>query len=169
MLIENLRTFAQRHKRLAVVVAVLPLALAVYVATARHAPPEAPPWPMAYYIDEETGEVSTRPASDVPPLPGKSGRPTIVRAIYLTASTVDQKFLAYYEKYTDAAKARQSQAGTTDGKISVVPFDRNVFLIRRPEAGSPWVNAGSPEGMKLVDAIYNPRPGAPALRPCVPQ
>jgi len=169
MLLEDLRTFAERHKYLAIAGAVFPFVLAVFVAVAYYGSPAPPSWPMAYYQDEETGEVTIRPANEIPPLLGRSGRPTVVRVVYLTASTVDKKFVGYFEKFTDEARARQTPTAAGNGAISLVPFTMAGILIRRPEAGSPWVGADSPEGLKMIEAIYRPKPDAPVLRSCLPE
>ncbi len=171
MIIQTIRDISQRRQVLSVVFALLPVALAAVLIATYYWPSSPPEWPAAFYIDEETGKITTRASNELPPLIGESGKPTVVRAIYLTPSDIGHKFVAYYEKYTDEAIARVKAVASTSA-IGAPPPVRGGILIRRPDAGSLWLNADSAEGQKLLEAIYNPpgrkESGSGPLRLCPP-
>ena len=170
MLVETLRNFYKSKPALTTSIAAVPLVLAgVLLAYSRMDPP-APPWPLADFVDEETGSLSQQRADQLPPLVGESGRLTVVRAMYLTASTPEQKFIGYYQKLTPETintlnASRSTKTGLINSDVEVV---RAGTLVRRPEAGSPWVLATSPEGARLLRQIYNPNSSGPALLPVDP-
>jgi len=170
MLIENLRNFSRRKPLVSATLAAVPLVLAALLfGYSSVSPPEAK-WPVADYIDEETGEQSLRRSDEVPPLQGKSGGFTVVRAVYLTPSTQDKRFIGYFEKCTEEAKARAATARSAETGILSPNFTglKGGILVRRPEKGSPWVNAESPEGVRMLDQIYRPDPSATPMRLCPP-
>jgi hypothetical protein len=101
---------------------------------------------MAYFIDEETGEESTRPVNDIPPLLGKGNRASVVREVKYS---VDGKVkTAYYYKFTDAMKKKIEgviAGGGNIGDMDVGPGQ----LVRSPDPGSKWVNVVSEGGQSV--------------------
>ncbi|MEI8198317.1 MAG: hypothetical protein WCI73_20685 [Phycisphaerae bacterium] len=139
----------------------------------------------AYFIDEETGEVSIHPASEIPPLLGKSGKPTVVTAVYYTCGSCAARKPAYYRKFTPEAKdalekAHKAGSGaaspTAPGPSSNGSgIPRSVMLgvgqgelVRAPEAGSPWVPLHSEAGRKLVQELRSKCSDPNTYELCVP-
>lgn len=169
MLIVSLRNFSENHKFAAIAVGAVPLVLACVLVISHYTSPPEPDWPKAYFIDEETGDVSVRLADEFPPLPGADGKPTVVRAIYVTFSTPENKALAYLEKYTDQAKAQlQKDKGENKGIALAQPQLLSGLLVRRPDKGSPWLVAGSADAGKLMDEVFKPGPSGAPPRMCPP-
>ncbi len=100
----------------------------------------------AYYFDEETGEELVRPGTDVPPLPGKSGKPTVVREFKYSFDGGKTSKVGYYFKYTDDMKAKIEEAQAHGGSVDGVLGE----LIRSPDAGSKWISIGSDEAQPIV-------------------
>jgi hypothetical protein len=102
-----------------------------------------------YYVNEETGELSIQPLHAIPPLPDAAGQPVLVRACLYTADGGKTKSAAYYEKYSDAVQAMLAAGAQDPGK-----YDDRLFksgrLVRLPEKGSPWVEADSDAGRKII-------------------
>jgi len=169
MLVESLRSFAKQSPMLSMVLASALVVLTLGFIIYQQLPTGLPDWPPAYFIDEETGVVTIQNADLIPPLPGKDGNLTVVKAIYLTSGTDDKKFLAYYEKYTEETREKVAKAkSSARGPLGILPGVREGMLVRSPSAGSPWVLASSPEGVKLMNSIFKPGSGAPMLYPSLP-
>jgi hypothetical protein len=111
-------------------------------------------------MDEETGTVTIRPADDVPPLIGTGGKPTVVRAYYFTVGNSTNKRLAFLEKYTDEGKAIV-QTQIAQGSAYRGMLCQKGRLIRKPEAGSPWVDVASAEGRRIIEELGGPDRSGP--------
>jgi len=170
MLVESIRNFTRLHPKIAAGLGLVPLLVAGMILTRDMSGPASVAAPVADYVDEETGELSQRSTAELPPLLGKSGRPTVVRAVFLTASTVDACFPAYYEKYTDEMKAKIKgmKSGPGPGIRPAYEMVRAGTLVRKPSPGSSWVSATSTEGNALLKKIYQPDPTKPPLKLCTP-
>jgi len=103
----------------------------------------------AFYIDEETSEESERSAKEWPPLPGKSGRLTLVQARKFTTDGGQTNKISCLLKYPDAV--REELISLPDNDARKQWLVTNELLIRRPGEGQKWVQVTSPEGQ----AIYN--------------
>jgi hypothetical protein len=103
------------------------------------------------FIDEETGQLSARPITAVPPLLGQSGKPTVVRAIYAGAQNSAGRKLLYLEKYRPDAKTYMEEyhRSSTKGPPNV-PHPETAVLVRLPEPGSPWVPRNSEAGQEIT-------------------
>jgi hypothetical protein len=101
-----------------------------------------------YFVDEDTGEESVRPLTEVPPLTGTGGKETVVRAYKYNCDKNGAAKVAYYFKYTPEVKAKlQSLAGTAE----LGNYDpSNGELVRLPEKGSPWIPFKSTEAQKVI-------------------
>jgi hypothetical protein len=109
----------------------------------------------AWFMDEQTGQLVVEPATAIPPLLNKDHQPTLVRAIFVTCTTDQDRRLAYLEKYTPEAQA--AFADVRSGAQPLTPAflftTQTGHMIRRPDAGSRWVRATSAEGVAILNGI----------------
>src|SRR5580704_8056215 len=98
-----MREFINKHGTVIGAALLVAAALVIYFFYLRKG---SGPTNLAYYIDEETGEESIHPRTDLPPLIGKSGRPTVVEEFKFTCDGGSTVKVAYYFKFTDSAKKR---------------------------------------------------------------
>jgi hypothetical protein len=126
---------------LSVALLVAAVGVTIYFRPKGFHPPE-----KAFFFDEETGEELIRPAGDIPPLPGKSGKPTIVREFKYSLDGGKTAKVGYYFKYTDDWKKKIEDAHAKGGDVDGVLGE----LIRSPEKGSKWVSIGSDEAQPIV-------------------
>ncbi|MCL2645722.1 MAG: hypothetical protein FWD61_01810 [Phycisphaerales bacterium] len=145
-----------------IIVVALAIAVVSYLRSGRQSKSQfLPEYTLAWYVDEETNEESVRPISELPPLPGKSGKLTVVRAIKVTYDDGQTSQTVYLEKFTPEAQERLS-------KLAVDDIQRDTFfgkLVRLPEPGSHWVPADSSEGTQIRDSIANSDHGTPKFFP----
>jgi len=123
-----------------------------------------------YFIDEETGDVDARSVSEIPPLPGKSGKPTVVIAHYFTTTTDAAKKLMYLQRYPLPTKhaleaQRDGQPLTTDDLNAL----NEEFEVRLPEPNSPWYPEDTPEGLSIVNTITTLDPDIRKVRQVYPK
>jgi len=111
----------------------------------------------AFFVDEESGEEVVRPASDLPPVVGKSGRPTLVKAIKYGCKGNNPEVL-YWMKYTPEALAALQSLPADDARRADI--DLRGQLVRSPKAGSAWVPLRSREG-DLVTRVPDCPDGSP--------
>jgi hypothetical protein len=108
-----------------------------------------PTQPPVDYYDEETGEASRHSYKEIPPLTGKDGHESVVRAYYLNRS--NSRELKYLEKYTPEAKAVMERLMRgSDITNEELQTSRDGLLIRKPQPDSPWIPEYSPEGQKII-------------------
>lgn len=124
----------------------------------------------AFFIDEETGEIEVHMANEIPPLVGKSGKPTVVRAFFFTNSTDEAKKFVYLERYTPEGKQaaetlRTGQPPTAELLESL----RRGMQVRSPEPNAPWYYVQTPEGQNVVNAIGTLDPDISKIRPVNPK
>jgi hypothetical protein len=102
-----------------------------------------------YYANEETGELSLQPPQAIAPLTDAAGRPVLVQAHLYSTDGGKTKSVAYYEKFTDRAKAMIEASFQDRSK-----YDGQLFasgrLVRLPANGSPWVAAESDAGRNII-------------------
>jgi hypothetical protein len=110
----------------------------------------------AYYVDEETGEKSEQPIGSIPPLMGKSGKPTLVRVVMVSCQSngknAQEKF---YQRYAPQAHAKIMELQGTSDPDRLMELDdlkARAEQVRLPAPGSKWVLATSEEGQKIRDA-----------------
>jgi len=116
---------------------------------------------LAFFIDEETGTESKLPASELPPLMSKDGKPSVVGVAKFgfqdnkTGKIIEER-VVYYYKFTPEA---QEALKTMDKHA---PERQDVFftgqLVRSPQPDSKWVPYKSDEGM-AVTVLPNPPTG----------
>lgn len=149
MSLEGLKeSLAAKPRRTAVAaVLVVLIALATWFAVGSFRKPTTVAPKGVYFAHEDTGELSIQPVGSMPPLRDAAGNPRIVRAVLYTTDGGKTKVCAYYEKYSDAAKAMFDQAATT-GRIDN-RLAENGLLVKLPEKDAPWVAAKAPEGEKV--------------------
>jgi hypothetical protein len=101
----------------------------------------------AYFVDEETGEELVRPATDIPPLMGKSGKPTVVREFKYSVDGGKTSKVAYYFKYSDSMKEKL-EAAIAAGKGGDLDGNPGEW-VRSPAPQSKWALLGTPEAQAI--------------------
>jgi len=102
---------------------------------------------MAFFVDEETGDESIHPIGDLPPLPGKSGKPTVVRAMKYSCDGGKNSKTRYLVKFTPEAQSRLKTMAQDD--VNRPDVMARGEMVRSPEKGSSWYPATSTEGAQL--------------------
>jgi hypothetical protein len=107
--------------------------------------------PDGDFIDETTGQTYVMPISAIPPLPGKDGNLTVVRAYYSGPSGDQPRTLLYLQKYSPEAKAtlEQFEKGNQLGEPQFTDPHTSVWVCK-PEPGSQWVLLDTPEGRAIA-------------------
>ena len=93
----------------------------IYVTTHNYRPGT----PDGDFIDELTGQTYVMPISSIPPLPGKDGNLTVVRAYYLNPTDGGPRKLLYLQKYCPRPKHISNNIWPSIGRVS------QCFPIRR--------------------------------------
>ena len=133
-----------------------------------------------YYYDTSNGNITTEPATAIPPLKGASGKDTLVRAFMFTCSTCSDKKVGYLMKYSPQAKAAEQylahppsdtmtpqQAMQYNGTLSQYQMAvANGTLVRLPKKGSQWYPLMSGPGTAIAKPIQCP--GNSMGKPCLP-
>jgi len=106
---------------------------------------------LAFYIDEANGEETVRSVNENPPLAGKDGKPTVVRAIKYTCDDGTPPKVLYYFKYTDEVAKELNTLSPTDAaavirRTQIMPKGE---MVRSPATGSQWLLTSTPEGDAL--------------------
>ncbi len=111
--------------------------------------------PDGDFFDEATGEFLVRSIADLPPLVGRQGAPTVVRAYFSGAIDGERRKLLYLQEYSAEAKAdlEQHLKEHRTGRPSFRDWQTAVW-VRRPEAGSPWISLATPEGRAIAPDIW---------------
>ncbi|MCL2639372.1 MAG: hypothetical protein FWD53_00855 [Phycisphaerales bacterium] len=104
-----------------------------------------------FYVDEETGEEDAFPLSELPPLAGKSGNLTMVRAYKFSTDGGASSFIVYLEKYSDVAL---EELKTTDDELRKSELLSNGLMIRLPGEGKKWIRKNSPEADRTLMAAF---------------
>jgi hypothetical protein len=148
---QRLREQLNRHPVMASLLTAALVGSLIYAAVRN----PAPPTPRGDFIDETTGESMVRSIADVPPLPGKDGGLTVVRAYYSVPTGDGQRKLLYLQKYSPETKAyleqylKEHRTGQPQ-----FPDPQTAILVRKPEAGSPWVPLETPEGRAIAPDLW---------------
>jgi hypothetical protein len=105
----------------------------------------------AFFIDEDTGQESVRPVTDIPPLIGAKGNPSLVKVYKYSTDGGKTVHVGYYLKFTPEMKAKMEELQQhPDPNSQLQPG--SAMLVRKPESGPPgWVKISSSEGQKIVD------------------
>jgi hypothetical protein len=106
----------------------------------------------AYYVDEDTGEESVRPETDIPPLKGKNGKDSVVWEMKYSCDGGKTSKVGYYMKYTPEGKQALEDAhaaGKDESSININMMEQ--LLVRLPESGSPWVPKHTALGMRITE------------------
>jgi len=113
---------------------------------------------MGFFLDEETGEESVLPLDELPPLPGKSGNPTVVRAMKFGFQDKDGKRsderTVYLYKFTQEAKEKLKDLPKDDPQYHDLIFSGQ--FVRDPQPGSPWVPYNSSKGQEIATTPIPP-------------
>ena len=103
---------------------------------------------LGFFVDEVTSEESVHRLSEIPPLPGKDGNPTVVRAMKYSCDAGANPKTIYLLKYTPEALTDLQTLPVDDPRRPTVFFSGQ--LVRSPEAGAKWVPLQSPEGEEVI-------------------
>ena len=124
----------------------------------------------AFFMDEETGKIEIHPVSEIPPLTGESGKPTVVVARFFTDSTDDARKLIYLERFTPEGKL--AKEATRDGRpptLEEMAALRGGTQVRSAEPNSPWVFVDTPEGHAILKSVSALNPDVNKVRPVFPK
>jgi len=102
-----------------------------------------------FFVDEETGEESVLTTRDYPPLMGKNGRPTLVRAYKFTPDGGKTEAIVYLEKYTDDAI---EELKSTDDEFRRNELYMTGRLIRLHGDNQKWMPAHTSEAERLIES-----------------
>jgi len=127
------------------------MVLAVTRGCSNKPPTEVVKYMKAFYMDEETGEESVHSAAELPPLLGKSGKPTLVKAYKFTAGD-GKDVIVYLEKYSDQAIEELKSSETDD--MRKADLTMSGLLIRLPGEGNKWLAKNSPLGQKILTEAF---------------
>jgi hypothetical protein len=124
----------------------------------------------AFFMDEETGMVEIRLASEIPPLIGKSGKPTVVLARFFTSSSDDSRKLIYLERCTPEVKlaVESARSGPTLSMEASEALHHGT-QVRAPEPNSPWYSAESRDGQAVMNAVSALNSDAGKVRAVLPK
>jgi len=113
---------------------------------------------LAFFVDEETGEESVHAVSEIPPLVGKSGKPTVVKALKFSTDGGKTAKAHYYLKYTEESKAELESLAATDPQAEArrMTLEREGLQVRSPAPESPWVRLHSSEGLAITTFPTSP-------------
>ncbi|MCL2647024.1 MAG: hypothetical protein FWD61_08460 [Phycisphaerales bacterium] len=103
----------------------------------------------AFYVDDETGEESTIATDELPPLLGKNGKPTLVKAIKFTTDGGKTVKIAYLLKYSDQTLAEWKSL-TPEYDFRKADLLDHGRLIRLPGEGQKWVQVDSLEAQEIL-------------------
>lgn len=122
------------------------------------------------FYDVETREIALKSATEIPPLIGSSGRPTLVRAYFFTCdNNCKNKKLYYLEKYDEKAReAIVSAQQHPEKKTSMddIMAAQEGLLVQLPDwPADKWVKAQSPAGQEVYRTIACPDASTPPT-PC---
>jgi hypothetical protein len=121
---------------------------------------------LAFYVDEETGEESVQAADAIPPLIGKSGKPTVVKAMKYTCDGGKTNKTYALMRYSPDVQERLKNLSASD---PVQDAERakllGAYFVRSPEPNSRWVPAQSTEGLRIgsIPMCPNGKPGEMAF------
>ena len=145
---KGLRKWIEEHRGVTAAVVVVVTALAIAYAIKNARPHDEATFD---FIDEETGKPSVHSISEVPPLIGAGGKPTVVRAIYSGGQNSSGRKLLYLEKYSDEAKAYMEEYHRSGAHgPPAVPHPDKAVWVRLPGSGSSWVPRDSEAGQKIT-------------------
>lgn len=144
----GVREFLSRNPTVAIALTLAMVAGAIYYGVTES---RAKTTATCSFYDEATGEGVERSIREVPPLIGKGGQPTVMRAGY-RSDAAGVRRLVYLEKYSDEAKSEVERhlRGEAAGPPNIPP---DGHLVRRPEPGSPWVPISSRQGREIVTGV----------------
>lgn len=114
----------------------------------------------AYFYNTATGAISIHSAAKYPPLiDPKTGKPTLVLAMFYTCSSCNNKKLIYLQKYTRQAIALIKEKGPR----ALMKIGIAGMVVRSPAKGSQWYPLNSPQGQRITTP-----PNCAKLKPCTP-
>ena len=144
-----MREFINSHGKIIAMVCVVVAGLIAFYLLTRTSLPKARENPSyGFYVDETTQDVSVHPVTEIPPLQGKNGQPTVYRAFKFTCDNGKNVQVGYYMKYPPDVQATLATMGDDDARRPKLV--ETAQLVRLPQAGSPWIKAQSEAGEQIT-------------------
>ena len=142
----------------AVVIAVIVIIYSMSGGAAQQIPTQA------FYMDEETGEESLGDINGIPPLMGKSGKPTLVKVLKYTCDGGKTKTPYLLIKFPPQV---QQEINSLNAEDPVQDMRRaklmsEAYWVRSPAAGSQWYPAQHPKGVEIA-VVPNCPDGKPGV------
>jgi hypothetical protein len=110
---------------------------------------------QAYYYDTVTKKVFTGDADQFPPIESPDGNPAVKAHFFSFGDcSEDERFIAYYEKYTDEAKAKLEEAkktGETSAEDQMYLDEYFELGILHSVDGENWFDSSSEQFMNILD------------------
>jgi hypothetical protein len=144
------RRFINQYGYIIVGVAVVVAIISIVYSMRGRTGPAAPT--QAYYVDEETGAESVGDINGIPPLMGANGKPTLCKALKYTCDGGKTRTTYLLIKYPPQV---QQEIASLNKDDPVQDLKRSKLIeegywVRKPEKGSQWYPAMSPQGQELT-------------------
>ena len=155
-----MRNFINKYGYVVAAAVILVAVVAVFLNTRKKpAPlPYAGNPELAFFVDEITGDESVLSADEIPPLPGKDGKDSLMIAVKFKSDTEKEPKTWYLVKYpTDVRDKARSLPKDSLDRMNMLESSR---LVRSPESGSPWVPQYGADAEKIV-TVPESSPGHP--------
>jgi hypothetical protein len=162
--VDRLRQWIERHRVWVRVVAAAVVVAAIVWALWPKTLPRRVVFAQDYFIDEETGKEYVRNMSEIPPLLGDSGRPTVVRAHFFSCDGGKTRKIAYLESYTEEGKVAYKALLAIRDRPPPEDLLAKVLhetLVRRPGKGEPWVRGDLPAALEIANSFHCPEGAHP--------
>jgi hypothetical protein len=159
----NIRQAINKNAAVAGIIAAVVIIVMIAYLIRQMGPPAFKPG-GAYYFNtapgRHYGDISIHSAAKYPPLiDPKTGKPTLVLAMFYTCGSCKNKKLVYLQKYTRQAKALIKEKGSR----ALLKMGIAGLVVRKPAKGSRWYPLNSPQGQRITTP-----PKCAKLKPCVP-
>ena len=127
---------------------------------------------QAYYYDAEADNIFTAPIESIPPIESPAGNQA-VRVHYYSCGGCgeEERFVGYYEKYTEEAKQAIQEArtaGSEGGPQGPARMQAMMTGQLYSADGEEWYPAMSPRGTQVQAELANRCGEGEKLRICVP-
>jgi hypothetical protein len=116
--------------------------------------------PVALHADfynPTTGEFTTRPSTDLPPIATAPGQLPLVRAIFVRTTPTSPRRLAYLEKFLPAARQLLVQLQKTNRTPDpdTLRTIESARLVRLPDVDAKWFPVDSDGGRAILNNIFS--------------
>lgn len=126
---------------------------------------------QAWFMDTETGEYFAADIEQIPPIQSPEGNPAVkVHFFSCGACNEEERFVGYYEKYTEEAKQAMQQARNAENEEQMPMMMEQMMMgqLYSPD-GENWFPAMSGPGTQLQAQLSERCQGEDEqLRVCIP-